>query len=101
MFPTRPLLTKLVVSVVLCAKLCVSQSCLADHRLFSERPLFTERPLLSKIEWGSWLAWGSYWNSHGLTTETGNAPLGFNNIAGPSIQQAWLHAGHEAETGRG
>lgn len=52
-------------------------------------------------EFGGWLAWGSYWNSHGIDTSFGNAPLGFNNITGPQLNQAWLYLTREAQTGGG
>jgi hypothetical protein len=50
---------------------------------------------------GGWLAWGSYWNSHGINSSIGNSPLGFNNLAGPQLHQAWLYLAREAQTGSG
>ncbi len=57
--------------------------------------------LLSDIDFGGWLAWGYYDNSHGIDSASGAAPLGFNNIPGMQLNQAWTYLGKEAETGNG
>ena len=55
-------------------------------------PLITDK--------GGWLAWGWYGNSHGLSGQQGNAPLGFNNLAEePQLHQAWLFLEREADNG--
>ncbi|MGI9576999.1 MAG: porin [Microthrixaceae bacterium] len=54
----------------------------------------------SGFNMGGWISYGSTINSHGNTTGRGNDPLGFNNVAdGVVLNQFWLWAGKEADTG--
>lgn len=55
--------------------------------------------LVEGLDLGGWLATGFYDNSHGLEA-SGNAPLGFNNLAEEfQVHQLWLFAEHEADNG--
>ncbi len=54
------------------------------------------------FDFGGWLAWGASDNDFGIDGPQGNVPLGFNNIGEHIVlNQAWLYAGKEAETGNG
>ena len=56
----------------------------------------------SKLDFGGWLAWGFSGNDFGIDGPQGNLPLGFNNIGEQFVlNQAWLYAAKEAETGCG
>ncbi len=59
----------------------------------------TEAIELEGIDFGGWLAAGIYDNSHGLEA-SGNAPLGFNNLAEEyQVHQLWVYAEHAADNG--
>ncbi len=52
-------------------------------------------------DFGGWLAGGFYSNAHGGNGSFGNAPLGFNNIDGGQLNQAWIYADRAVTRGDG
>lgn len=54
-----------------------------------------------KPSFGGWFAGGIYRNAHGRDGSFGNFPLGFNNIAGAQLNQAWIYAENAVERGNG
>lgn len=52
-------------------------------------------------EFGGWLAGGFYRNAHGSRGSLGNTPLGFNNIYGAQLNQAWMYVQNPVERGNG
>ncbi len=75
---------------------CGCQSCASDPC----EPWHLFGTTCRGVQVGGWISGGATINGHGNRTGTGNAPLGFNNVAdGLVLNQLWAYAVKEADTG--
>ncbi|MCA9220186.1 MAG: hypothetical protein KDA71_07640, partial [Planctomycetales bacterium] len=52
----------------------------------------------SGIQVGGWISAGTYYNTNGNTASNANNPIAFQDVFGPSLDQAWIYAEKALDT---
>ncbi|MCA9270051.1 MAG: porin [Planctomycetales bacterium] len=61
-------------------------------------PIHLFHETCSGIQVGGWISAGTYYNTNGNTASNANNPIAFQDVFGPSLDQAWIYAEKALDT---